>query len=45
MLYNTLQLLISRGRTEGLREKVDTLYVLGRITEEQYQALCEQLPM
>lgn len=43
MLYNTLVLLISRGRLEGLRVRIDTLYALGRLTGEQYTTLCEFL--
>lgn len=39
MLYRTLERMVARGMTEELREKVDTLYALGRLTEEQYRAL------
>ena len=40
MLFNTLKKLVkSQGLTEELREKIDTLYALGRITEEQYREL------
>lgn len=39
MLYRTLERMVARGMTEELREKIDTLYALGRLTEEQYRAL------
>lgn len=39
MLYKTLQRIVARGMTEELREKIDALYELGRLTEEQYRAL------
>lgn len=38
-LYNTLKLLIERGRTDGLTERIDVLYALGRLESEQYQEL------
>lgn len=39
MLYRTLERMVARGMTEELREKIDTLYALDRLTEEQYRAL------
>lgn len=39
MLYRTLERMVARGMTEELRDKIDTLYALGRLTEEQYRAL------
>lgn len=39
MLYTVLQRMVSRGMTEELRDKIDTLYALGRLTEAQYRAL------
>lgn len=40
MLYKTLKkLVISTGLTDELREKIDTLYALGRLTDEQYHDL------
>ena len=40
MLYTTLKkMVITKGLTEELREKIDTFYALGRITEEQYKDL------
>ncbi|MGN1368445.1 MAG: hypothetical protein ACI4WX_06230 [Aristaeellaceae bacterium] len=39
MLYKTLQRMVARGMTEELREKIDTLYTLNRLTKDQYMAL------
>ena len=39
MLYSTLQRMVAKGMTEELRDKIDTLYRLGRLTKEQYRAL------
>lgn len=40
MLFKTLKKLIDKqGLTDELREKIDTLYALGRLTEEQYKEL------
>ena len=32
-----------RGALDGLREKVDVLYTLGRLTDEEYQTLAGRL--
>lgn len=39
MLYNVLTRMIARGQVEGLAEKVDVFYAVGRITQEQYQTI------
>lgn len=39
MLYRTLQRMVARGITEELRDKIDTLYALGRLTDAQYRTL------
>lgn len=39
MLYKTLQRMVARGMTDELRDKIDTLYALGRLTQEQYMTL------
>lgn len=39
MLYKTLQRMVARGMTDELRDKIDTLYALGRLTQEQYMEL------
>lgn len=41
MLYTVLQRMVSRGMTEELRDKIDTLYALGRLTDAQYRALVD----
>ena len=41
MLFKTLKKLVPKGMTEELREKIDTLYALGRLTEEQYKELVD----
>ena len=44
MLYNTLKLLIARGRTAGMQDKLDTLYALDRLDATQYAELVAMLP-
>ncbi len=39
MLYNVLTRMIARGQVEGLAEKVDVFYAVGRLTQEQYQTI------
>ena len=39
MLYRTLERMVARGMTDELRDKIDTLYMLGRLTKEQYREL------
>ena len=39
MLYKTLQRMVARGMTDELRDKIDTLYALGRLSQEQYMSL------
>ena len=39
MIYRVIKQLITLGRTEGLREKIDVLYVAGSLTEEEYTEL------
>lgn len=39
MLFLTLKRMVSKGMTEELREKINTLYRLNRLTEEQYHEL------
>ena len=43
MLMKSLELLIRLGRTDGLREKIDTLWALGSLTDDQYYHLLEEL--
>lgn len=40
MLYKTLKkMILAQGLTDELRDKIDTLYALGRLTDEQYHDL------
>lgn len=40
MLYRTLKKLVEKqGLTPELREKIDTFYALGRITDAEYRDL------
>lgn len=43
MLYRTLKTLISKGKTEGLSEKIDVFYAVGKLTETEYTELTELL--
>lgn len=43
MLYNLLIRLIDKGQTEGLSEKIDVFFAVGRITETEYKELVELL--
>ena len=43
MLYRTLKRMIERGQTEGMEEKLDLFYALGKITEAQYTELRDLL--
>ena len=39
MLYKTLQRMVAKGMTEELRDKIDTLYLLGLKTKDNYMAM------
>lgn len=39
MLYRTLLRMIERGQTEGLEEKIDVLWVAGKLTDDEYYEL------
>lgn len=43
MLFRTLKRLIDRGQTEGLEEKIDLFYALGKLTESEYNELLAML--
>ena len=43
MLYQVISRLIDRGAVDGLRGKVDVLYAVGRLTDDEYQMLIAQL--
>lgn len=42
-LYNTCKRMIERGSTDGLAEKIDIFYAVGKLTDEQYAELTEML--
>ena len=39
MLYRVIKRLIERRQVDGLSEKVDVLYVAGKLTEAEYTEL------
>lgn len=43
MLYRILKNMIQRGNTRGLSERIDVLYAVGKLTDEQYQELSKLL--
>lgn len=43
MLYRTLKTLIAKGKTDGLAEKIDVFYAVGKLTETEYNELTEML--
>ena len=43
-LAKIIKKLIEKGRTDGLRERIDVLFAAGRLTEEEYNTLVEMLP-
>lgn len=43
MLYRTLKRLISLGKTDGLVEKIDIFFAVGKLTEAEYNELNKML--
>lgn len=43
MLFRTLKRLIERGLTEGLSEKIDIFFAVGKISESEYSTLTSML--
>ena len=41
MLYMVLKRMVAKGLDDALRDKIDTLYALGRLTDAQYKELIE----
>lgn len=39
MLYMVLKRMVVKGLNEELRDKIDTLYALGRLSDAQYREL------
>lgn len=43
MLFRTLKRMIERGDIEGLEEKIDVFYAVGKLTQEEYDELIDML--
>lgn len=43
MLFRTLKALITKGKTDGLAEKIDIFFATGKLTESEYNELNEML--
>lgn len=43
MLYRTLKRLIALGKTEGLEERIDVFFAVGKLTDAEYTELTELL--
>lgn len=41
MLYKVLKRMVTKGLDEELRDKIDTLYALGRLSDAQYRELVD----
>lgn len=39
MLFNVIKRMIQRGQTDGIREKMDILFVAGSLSEAEYGEL------
>lgn len=39
MLYRTLHRMVARGMTDELRNKIEALHELGRLTDDEYAEL------
>lgn len=43
MLYRTLKRMIERGNTEGIEEKLDIFFAVGKLSEAEYTELTAML--
>lgn len=43
MIYRTLKRLIEKKKTDGLEEKIDVFYAVGKLTETEYTELIDML--
>lgn len=43
MLFRTLKALITKGKTDGLAEKIDIFFAAGKLTESEYNELADML--
>ena len=39
MLYRTLKTLSAKGKTNGLSEKIDVFYAIGKLSDGEYEEL------
>lgn len=39
MLFRTLKALITKGKTDGLTEKIDIFYATGKLSDAEYEEL------
>lgn len=42
-LFDTLNFLIDKGRTEGLEDKINRLHNANKLTDEEYETLISML--
>lgn len=42
-MYEIAKRLIELGRTDGLEKRIDLLYTLGKLTDDEYKELVELL--
>lgn len=42
-MYNIAKRLIELGKTDGLAQRIDLLYTLGKLTDDEYKELVEML--
>lgn len=43
MLYRTLKRLIETGNTDGLEEKIDVFFAVGKLSKAEYDELLDML--
>lgn len=43
MLFRVLNRMIERGQIDGLSEKIDVFYAVGKLTEDEYNDLLSML--
>ena len=43
MLYRTIKRMIERGQMDGIEERTDVLYALGKLSAEEYKELLAML--
>ena len=43
MLFKVIKRLIAKGQTEGLQQKIDIFFATEKLTESEYNKLCDLL--